>query len=208
MSRTPPLPTLENAPLRDIRPVRFGVLVKAPLVGAEYIFDGSSRVDFRPINRIHSEAVYVFEHLTLRANVPEEDWISSLDPTFVPQLNFWSRISGESPTPVPSIPIVSYTDAAPYRFAWVAPGDPDTLQASVTGKVVQTPWMINQGVNELTLAVTLMGFEVTDLLWKDQFLKGWRESWVNEELGGVSGDGARSVKLVLDGVETLRERMY
>lgn len=208
MSRTPPLPTLENAPLRDIRPVRFGALVKAPLVGTEYIFDGSDRVDFRPTSRVHSEAVYVFEHLTLRANVPEEDWISSLDPVFVPQLNFWSRVSGESPAPAPSIPVVSYTDAAPYRFAWAAPGDPDTLQASVTGKVSQTLWMANQGVTELTLAVTLMGFEVTDLLWKDQFLKGWRESWVNEELTDASADGSRSVKLVLDGVETLRERMY
>lgn len=77
----------------------------------------------------------------------------------------------------------------------------------MTGKVVRTPWMINQGVNELTLAITLMGFEVADLLWKDQFLKGWRNSWVNDALvGGESGE--RSVKMVLDGVETLRERIY
>lgn len=208
MSPTPPLPTLENAPLRDVRPVRFGALVKAPLVGVEYVFDGSSRVDFRPIGRIHSEAVYVFEHLTLRANVPEEDWISSLDPTFIPQINFWSKISGESPAPAPSIPAVSYTDHAPYRFGWTSSGDPDTLQVSVTGKVAQTVWMVNQGVNELTLAVTLMGFEVTDLLWKDQFLKGWRNSWVNDALGGGGESGERSVKMVLDGVTTLRERIY
>lgn len=204
--RTPPLPTLQNLSLRDLRPVRFAAIVEGALDGARYVYNGSQRIRFRPTKQISSSAVYVFEHLTLKAGVPEDEWIGNIDSERWPTVNLWSKLSNQSPAPSAPIHVACYTDHAPYGFSWMPSGDPDALEVSVTGFVNASNWMVEKGLAALPLVIVLNAYEVTNRLWINEFLKGWENSWVNDELGT---DG-RSVKIIETngGTQTLRERNF
>lgn len=204
--RTPPLPTLQNLSLRDLSPVRFAAIVEGALDGDRYVYNGSHRIRFRPTKQISSSAVYVFEHLTLKAGVPEDEWIGNIDPERWPTVNLWSKLSNQSPAPSAPIHVPCFTDHAPYGFSWMPSGDPDALEVSVTGFVNASNWMVEKGLAALPLVIVLNAYEVTNRLWINEFLKGWENSWVNDELGT---DG-RSVKIIETngGTQTLRERNF
>ena len=182
------VPTLSNVPLRTLKPVRFSCLVKSTLNG-QHLFDGTTKIDFRPPNGVKSEAVYLFDSLTISGNVPEWDFIDSIDDVYLLNLLIWSKASAQSPTPAPAVPVVGYTDHAPYVFAWQPSGDPDALQMSVSGKLNVSPWMTENGLIKVVLSVVLSGYEISDRNWINEYLA---------EDADQTGSNGRGVRVVLD----------
>lgn len=203
---TPPLATLETAPLKGLRPIRFSAVTSAPVDGTGYFdFTLAPTVDFRPSARARSEAVYVFNALSVKLGAQEFDFVASLPLVNWPTARILSMASGNAATPVIPFDIVGNSDAAPFRFAWEPSGDPDKLVLSLGGRSQQTPSMILAGVTSLTVSVVLDAYEIADSIWKEEYLKGWHDSWVSEALG--SGEDGRRIRLA-DGPNTLRQRDY
>lgn len=204
---TPPLATLENAPLKTLRPIRFSAVTSAPVDGTGYFdFTLAPATDFRPSARVRSEAVYVFNALSVKVGAQEHDFVASLPLMDWPNARILSKGSGNAATPVIPFDIVGCCDAAPFRFAWEPSGDPDKLILNLGGRSQQTPSMILAGVTSLVVTIVLDGYEIADSIWKDEYLKGWHDSWVAEALG-VGDDSGRNIRL-LDRSNVLRKKEY
>jgi hypothetical protein len=203
---TLPLPTIDNAPLNQLQPIRFTAIAVASLNGGVFLFDGATKYPFRPVGKVSSEAVFVFDTASIKGSVPEYDYIASIDPTSWPLASVWSTASGDAGTPMFPVPVACYTDACPFRLAWNPSGDPDSLSLTMTGQLNPTLAILASGATTINLVLTLTGYQIGSYLWKEEFLKGWEQSWIGDAYRGEIS-GSRSVSL-RDGATVLRSRGY
>jgi len=162
-----PLPTYDNLPWINSKPVSFFATVVGRHVNGEIVYDANTRFDLIPSERASAGSLFMFDCWSLASTISDSDWQSAIDDQ--PIIQVYSAQSGETIFRTP-IPMTRQTDWSPLRMAWLPAGDPSNLTVSLSAKL-SGPSLL--GYSNPICRFSLLAYEITDTTFIQTILKGW-----------------------------------